>query len=136
MTRTDDPRLRGQWPEFARMSLKPGIGYSGLHEIASQLMTFDLETTQSDVPVTLRVGAQSMPLGRYLVQNLRALVGKEKNAPQSVLDEVASKVLPLRLAARGSEENPSLKNHLLSAGSNKAGSMVKRARMFKQRKQL
>lgn len=95
MTRTDDARLRGRWPEFARMSLRPGIGYHAMHEVASQLMRFNLDTTQGDVPVALRHGEKKqLPLGRYLRGNLRQMIGKPKNAPP---EGMAKSVEELRL---------------------------------------
>lgn len=38
MTRADDLRLNGRHPEFARMSLRPGIGADAMHEVASTLL--------------------------------------------------------------------------------------------------
>ena len=78
MTAKDDFRLGNRHPEFARMSLKPGIGYHALHEIASQLMHFNLDSSQVDVPSTLRHGKKELPLGRYLMKNLRLMVGKDE----------------------------------------------------------
>lgn len=99
MTRTDDRRLGGRWPEFARMSLRPGIGRDAMHEVASELMRFNLDTTQGDVPVTLRHGKKHLPLGRYLRGNLRMMIGKEKNAPVEALARNAEEVRQLRSEA-------------------------------------
>lgn len=81
MTRRDDPRLDGKEPEFARMSLKPGIGFSALHDVADVLLMYGLDETEPDVPAALRHAQLNRPLGRYLVGSLRKLIGKDKNAP-------------------------------------------------------
>lgn len=91
-----DPRLRGREPEFSRKSNRPGLAYHALHEIASVLMKFDLDTTQGDVPVTLRHGSRELPLGRYLRQNLRRMIGKSEKCPDQVLQAIAAEMLPLR----------------------------------------
>lgn len=87
MTSFDDSRLRGRHPEFARMSRRPGIGVNAMHEVADVLMRFNLDTTQSDVPVTLRHGSRELPLGRLLRQKLRSMVGKDEKAPPQIPDE-------------------------------------------------
>lgn len=113
MTHRDDARLDGRYPEFARMSLKPGIGYSALWEIASVMLTLGLDESEVDVPSTLRHGSRIWPLGRYLQQNLRKMVGKETNVPEEILEQIAEKMLPLRLAARSSQDLPSFKKTVL-----------------------
>lgn len=50
LTGWDDPRLDGQHPEFARMSLKPGIGADSLWEYAHSLLHFNLDQQLDDVP--------------------------------------------------------------------------------------
>lgn len=109
MTRTDDARLEGRWPEFARMSNRPGIGLAFMHDVASDLMRLGLDTSQADVPSALRHGSRILPLGRYLRQKLRTLIGKDAKAPQETLDEMAVQVLQLYQTAA---ENNSLSTFL------------------------
>jgi len=75
LTRPNDPRLSpGIHPEFARMSLRPGIGASGLPSIAAGLRSKagqQLLTLSGDVPSMLRNGRNSLPLDRYLRKGLR-----------------------------------------------------------------
>lgn len=74
MTRKDDERLQGRFPEFARMSRKPGIGAEGLASIVDWLHSRDgaaYISRHGDVPHTVRFDGKIFPLGRYLVQRLR-----------------------------------------------------------------
>lgn len=78
MTRKDDERLQGRFPEFARMSRKPGIGAPGLAAIEQWLFSSDGAAyvgQHGDVPHTVRIDGKIFPLGRYLVQRLREAVG-------------------------------------------------------------
>lgn len=74
MTKEDDPRLEGRYPEFARMSLRPGIGAHAMDDVSRILYTKhgcrELAET-GDVPATLMHGGKSFPLGRYLRRKLR-----------------------------------------------------------------
>lgn len=87
MTRKDDPVLNGRYPEFARMSLKPGIGAVAISDIGDALFTeFGISEVMAtgDVPRSLRHGGRVMPLGRYLRSKLRDEIGmtddfKKKN---------------------------------------------------------
>lgn len=94
LTKPDDPRLEGRHPEFARMSLRPGIGAGMTDEIASTLMELGVE--YDDVPEVTQEGKKKYPLGRYLRQQLRLRVGRDKKTPQSVLDEIDKQMQPLR----------------------------------------
>lgn len=105
MTRYDDPRLDGRDPEFARMSLKPGIGAYWMDEVASTFMQFNLEKTQVDVPSTLRHGSKHWPIGRYLQRRLRKLVGRDEKTPQAVIDKAQSQVSDVREAAFNASES-------------------------------
>lgn len=134
MTRRDDVRLNGREPEFARMSLRPGLGAHSIHEVASELMRFNLETTELDVPSTLRHGPKKLPLGRYLVQKLRLAVGKEKNAPEAVIEKMDEELLPLRAAAFDASEP--LQKHVVEASRQKVRNVLARHRIHKQRKVL
>lgn len=75
MTGKDDVRLNGLYPEFARMSLKPGIGALAIPDVAAALQNkngWDEISRLSDVPSALRHGQRVMPLGRYMRIRLRA----------------------------------------------------------------
>nr|UQB76404.1 replication associated protein [Flumine microvirus 13] len=61
MTHRLDPRLEGREPEFARMSLRPGIGAVALTPVISLLSRH-----QRTVPGGLQYGGRMLPLGRYL----------------------------------------------------------------------
>lgn len=99
MTAHDDARLKGRQPEFARMSLKPGIGYGALYEVAAQMLQYDLENKLVDVPGALRHGSRVLPLGRYLHRNLRKMVGHGEETPAEVIEAFEDELRPLREAA-------------------------------------
>lgn len=79
MTQVTDPRLAGRHPEFARMSLRPGIGHSAMRSFKEALIdkgTGELRLVREDVPVVARVLGRKWPIGRYLRRILRrALLG-------------------------------------------------------------
>lgn len=137
MTRTDDPRLAGRHPEFSRMSLKPGIGYNYMHEVASTLMQFNLEdTAQGDVPSSLRHGTRTLPLGRYLTRKLRSMVGKPEGAPDETIKARAEEMRPLQQAARNSSSHPSLKHQVTLENKAARLSQAAKSKLKKQRRTL
>lgn len=74
MTGENDARLGGKYPEFARMSLRPGIGAPAIPTLVQALSTksgWDGINTKGDVPQVLRHGSKTMPLGRYMRSVLR-----------------------------------------------------------------
>lgn len=89
MTAADDVRLRGRHPEFARMSLKPGIGADAMWDVASEIMRYSLEDRNHS---QLRHGASMMPLGRYLRRKLQDMVGLDEAARQSINDQALSRL--------------------------------------------
>lgn len=95
MTGVDDRRLEvGQAPEFATMSNRPGIGAGFMDEVASSLLYAhdDIE----DVPLVLRHGKKMRPLGRYLRQQLRKKMGRDKAVPVSVIERLGDEMRPMR----------------------------------------
>lgn len=104
MTVKDDFRLDGRYPEFARMSLRPGIGTALLDHVASTLMTVGIRDDE-DVPATLRIGGKVWPLGRYLRGQLRTLIGREDCAHPSTVKSMVDELRELRSEAEEAEEN-------------------------------
>lgn len=96
MTREHDPRLEGRRPEFARMSNRPGIGKDFMHEVASALLEHGFNDVDLDVPICLRHGSTEFPLGRYLRQQLRMMVGRDKKCPEKAIAAYGEKMQPLR----------------------------------------
>lgn len=127
MTRRDDPRLQGRYPEFARMSLKPGIGAYAMDDVASEMMQWKL-----DYDVTsINYGKSTVkPLGSYLTKRLRRLRGLSEKAPQSTLEKVQAEVLPLRLAARKDKEEVSFRSKFLKQQKGKVARVKARAALF------
>lgn len=101
--RTGDLRERHEgWkaPEFARMSLKPGIGAHFMPEVASVLLTHNLDSTLTDVPTALRHGSRVQPLGRYLTRQLRQQIGRSPDAPPETIQAQKEKLQPLSETAK------------------------------------
>lgn len=95
MTKFDDPRLAGRYPEFARMSLRPGIGALSVEQIASVLSSGygqAFVSESGDVPVSLKSGGKSLPLGRYLRRKLREKLGRSPDAPKEIAEAYAKEL--------------------------------------------
>lgn len=105
LTHRDDSRLYGRHPEFARMSLRPGIGSEFMWEVASTLLGpgGSAVMAQADVPSALRVGSKIQPLGRYLRKQLRKKLGRDEKAPEAAIREYQAEVLPLLEASKKNE---------------------------------
>lgn len=140
MTRPDNPVLQGRHPEFARMSLRPGIGAGAVPDVASAVMQYKYDAKVGDVPVDLRHGSAKLPLGRYLRRMLRVQCGLDENAPPSVIEALRSGLLPVyeTVEANFPKARGSLKTLLLQEemtrgneqyGRNVAARMKKRGKL-------
>lgn len=134
MTHKDDARLKGRHPEFGRMSLRPGIGYSALWEIADALLKYEIG--EVDVPQGLRHGSKELPLGRYLRRKLRLMVGKDEKISQEAFDALCAEMLSMRESARSDNENPSIKARVIEAGNARVRQMEGKQRIYRARKVL
>lgn len=138
LTHAADPRLEGRYPEFARMSNRPGIGADAIPEIAKSLQHYLVpDETRADVPSALRHGKKIKPLGRYLTGKLREELGfSSQKAPDIARKEQAKKLLALRLRARADNQNPSLSHHYKEETKTKILTAEARYKLFKQKRHL
>lgn len=98
MTWKGDPRLNGKYPEFSRMSLRPGIGASSMCDFSESLKSspsFAAALSGGDVPFAYGRGTKSVPLGRYLRRRLRLELGYAADAPVEVQERYAKEMLRL-----------------------------------------
>jgi len=83
MTKKDDPRLFGRFPEFARMSLKPGIGHDAALDVLDSFLTssqfLDFLKSEGDVPSFLKANGRAFPVGRYLRSKQREKLGYDES---------------------------------------------------------
>lgn len=136
MTKTNDPRLKGRYPEFARMSRRPGIGATAIDDIANVLTSdpgiVSLQLN-SDVPSQLKHGGKNMPLGRYLKGKLRTHVGDEKIFKKESLQKYAQE---MRLLSEETPPKTTFKKFLKEKNSQRILNMETRYRIYKQKGKL
>jgi len=122
------------------MSLKPGIGAGIIPDVASALMTHNLENTLTDVPTSLRSRSRVQPIGRYLTQLLRKNIGRAPNASEETIRLQQAKMLPLRQAARQLAPKgtylETLKEVIRQANEGKYRQLVAKSKITKKRESL
>lgn len=140
MTRHDDPRLGNRHPEFARMSLKPGLGAGVVENLAAVISRYNLLTSEGDVPITLRHGTQEWPLGRYLRRKLRVELGLPPQAPTLLTAEASyaaflsdEAMRAVQAASLADPSHPSIKYHLLKASEGRRLSLQRREQLFSKK---
>lgn len=106
LTTVAAPGLKGLRPEFARMSLRPGIGAGAVEVLADALFTKHGSKSiavSGDVPAVLRTDGHLAPLGRYLRGLLREAVGMEKTQPLASAEALAYQEF-LKLSVEGGRQ--------------------------------
>lgn len=146
LTRSDDSRLLGRFPEFNRMSRhNGGIGSGAMHDLASDFMLFNLEKREADVPSALRLGKSVYaPLGKYLRKRLRVLIGRDEKIPDEVLAEYEAEVRVLyadiwnssKAERNGLTVKEAFRQALIEKESGSVASLLARSQIHKQRKSL
>lgn len=79
--------LGGRHKEFARMSLKPGIGAGAVAELARAVRSGGSRylEVKKDVPREIRLAGKKMDIGRYLVNKLRVALERPEGLPEDLL---------------------------------------------------
>lgn len=139
MTSWEDKRLNGRYPEFARMSLRPGLGADAMSDVSRTLQTeFGRSTVQEtgDVPVSLLQGPRPLFLGRYLRSVLRkAFGGLDEKIPVQETPEMLlmrltfeqkQAALPVQMRYRGRQKWDAFGRYLVEEFAQKSLNMVSR----------
>lgn len=141
MTRRDDVRLDGRFPEFARMSLRPGIGAKAMEKVAEALCNkhgWRSIENSGDVPGVLKHGTRDFPLGRYLARRLRGEMNfAEVGCPEEITAKREAEVLAMYKDYLANKENAlSVKDMYTQANRVKVERVEKRAKIFQQGKRI
>jgi len=120
-------------PEFQRMSLRPGLGYYVMHDVAATLNQYDM-SDQIDVPMNLQHGKDKMPLGRYLRGKLRIMTGREDKCPEEIMEQQREKMRPLREDSFNNSKN--FKEEIIKASKGKRLNLLARTKIKSGRKSL
>lgn len=146
--------LQGRYPEFARMSNRPGIGAEALNYVADALLSVHghaMFTEHGDVPISLNHGTTRLPLGRYLRNRLRKLIGASEvydittgeikyEAKEKTFQAYTKEMLDMFMASlknpETKKEMTSLKNFIKSRDAQKILNIEKRHDLQKKEKSL
>lgn len=134
MTHKEDTRLNGRHPEFARQSLRPGLGRNAVPGLVDVSRARLLAGTANDVPTAVRIQGKISPLGRYIRTQLRKELGGDGKAPQEVIDQMEAEMLPLLAASRADPENITLKKQLVAKARGEIASLKAKMEIFNTRK--
>lgn len=139
LTAKNDERLNGKHPEFARMSLRPGIGALAVPEIARALsggLLLREGGNLLDVPGVLQHGDRRYPLGRYLQRRVRTACGLDEKGPEIKEYERSLEVSALFKNYLNAGGTGSLKHALLWNSEGKIRQIEGKYRIFKGAKKL
>lgn len=132
LTKHDDPSLEGRYPEFARMSLRPGIGAVALPQIIREIQA-SAHARRLGVPRVLGTGRKTLPLGRYLRERLR--IGLDLPKEEFVVDEELQAVRDAYWLASSGEEI-SFQTFLQKMNYGRILQMEKRSKLYGKVKSL
>ena len=137
MTDPNDPRLEGRNPEFATMSLKPGIGADAMKMVAASIQAYGVEDKlDTDVPSELRVGGKKLPVGKYLKSKLRKELDRDEGIPQAEYDKVYQPVREVLETAKNDEEELSPLAHIEKEMVQKIRNAEAREKIYRKRTTL
>lgn len=104
----DRQKFAGLHPEFARMSLRPGIGGVAIASIVENLVRAHGGSIEpediGDVPSVVRIGKKAYPIGSHLRRKLRSALGWDEGSPVAVRERLAAENLEREKARPGYRE--------------------------------
>lgn len=140
LTSVQDCQLRDVHPEFARMSLKPGLGAEAMSVVSETLFSTagvaEFQRT-GDVPYQLKLGRQSIPLGRYLRRCLRDRVGMTDWWLQRLKDAFAlERSEEVRVLLENAKAALTPRQAYLESVKGKIASLESRSKIYASRRSL
>lgn len=145
LTDSEDGRLGGRYPEFARMSLRPGLGAGAMRILSDAVHSdagLDELSRTGDVPLFLQMGKKKIPIGRYLRQKLREEIGMPRHVEQAAKDRASYK-LAEELRALSADKEVSAPNRpvvtrrsILLSWEGKIRNIEGRSKIWKKRSML
>lgn len=136
-------KLKGRRPEFARMSLKPGIGAIAIQSLingSAQSRQRKYIETSTDAPVVIRKSGRIRPLGKYLRKKWREFLGRSPKAPPAVISRDLSQAQEDFCLWRAEKISQGYHSHFLTkaywqydVNKNKILSLEKRAKIYDTR---
>lgn len=137
---------RGLYPEFTRMSLKPGIGAEAMKAFAEALSTdhgLDDIAEQGDVPYKFRHDGKFPMLGRYLRSRLRKELGYGPDTPKETLQKYEREMLNLLKEdvdftpfETRDERRTKIANYYVDKNAQVMRNIKARAEIFAQKKEI
>lgn len=139
LVKKDDPRLGGRHPEFARMSLRPGIGAPAIQQVANALQNkagWDEINNLGDVPNVLKTAGRLMPLGRYMRQRLRLGMNFEvlRESDEAAYKRSAEMLVMYQDYLLTSEAPLGVKQMVLQANAQKTLNLINRTKIYNSKK--
>lgn len=105
-----------------------------MHDVANAILMHKLEEDLSDVPLALQHGSTKHPLGRYLRQKLRGMIGRDEKCPEEVLQMEREKLQPMRENAFFHSQ--SFQSAILDANKGKRATLLAKYKIRQSRKTL
>lgn len=138
MTSKTHPLLEGRYPEFCRMSLRPGIGAEAMQDVADLLTTQYgcLALSDGDVPLSLKHGGRDLPLGRYLRRRLRSELGIEEMGYQSPGLRAKAAELSDLFKKHGANTAHSKKNVLVEVNRQRVRNLEVKYKIFAKKEKI
>lgn len=136
-------RSDGKFPEFARMSLRPGIGATAMVDVARAIESYDggldFVADSGDVPTALLREMRWLLLGRYLRGKLREGLGfSSKDTPAQTRAEYLRRVRQEAeaLTSLASRTRSSRRKIMLDIHAQESINCVKRYDIFKSGRKI
>lgn len=132
--------LAGRFPEFARMSNRPGLGASAMLTVAKSLSTVAGTTfldTSGDIPPVLKFGGRDVILPRYLISKLRQAVGfTDEYVAEIKSQKSMEKSLEMLSLHLNNPQALTIKETYLQEIEQKILNLEGRAKLYQQRRKL